>query len=124
MEKREMKTYEKRAKYLLVIWIVSYILFNIGSTFYVSCQRVFAQNDPTAVVGGFHFFTFGLFVLYFIPLLAVTRYFLKRSDSKKLYIIVTAVLIWLIISTVFLLAYIFLAYVFPDLIAEITSLIQ
>lgn len=123
MEKREMKTYERRAKYLLITWVVSFILFNIGSTFYVSFQQVFTENDPTAFVSGFHFFTFGLFVLYFIPLLSVARHFLKRSDSRKLYIIVTAILIWLIISTGILLASIVFAYAFPDLFAGITSLI-
>ena len=124
MAKREIKIHEKKVKCLLVIWVVSFILFNIGSTFYVSFQRVFAQNDPAAAVGGFHFFTFALFALYFIPLLSMIRHFLKRSDSRKLCVIVTAVLVWLIVSTGILLAYIVLAYAFPGLYAGITSLIS
>ena len=111
---------KKISKGLLVRWIVCYVIFSIGSSIYISYQQVINGNDPTVFVSELHWFTLGINALYFLPLMCVIHYLMKKAGSSKLHKVVTVILIWLGISTGLMFVSVILAYAAPEFFEALT----
>lgn len=116
-----MEKIEKLSMRLLVLWIVCFLIFSIGSSVYVSYQQAIVGADPTVFVSGYHWLSFGIITMFFIPLLCIIRHLSKISASIKLHKVVSIMLIWLVLSTGLLLFCIVFAYVAPDTFTALTS---
>ena len=116
MDKRDRLPYK-----LLIIWLVFVFIYSIGSSVYVSYQQVFVGNDPTVFVSGYHWVTFGVLLLFFLPLLCVIHHLAKKTAADKLYRVVSVLLIWAILLVGLFLLCIVFAYVAPDKFAKLTS---
>lgn len=117
-----MERRKKLSICLLKLWIVCFAIFSIGSRIYISYHQVIVGDDPTIFVGGYHLFTAGIILLFFIPLLCVIHHFSKTSTSVKFHKVVTVMLVWLVLSEGLLLFCIMFAYIAPEAFAALTSL--
>ena len=119
-----MDKIKRKAVNMLKLWMACVIMYSIGTSIYVSYQKVIIGNNPTIFVSEYHWFTLCVLILFFIPLLCATYYLAKKTDSKVLRTVVFAILIWLLLFLLLFIACIIFAYLNPQLFAELTSLAQ
>lgn len=77
--------YKQKAKRLLTVWVVSYILLGILSNIYAIYQRVVNQYNPIAMLSKYQLFSLFIMIFYFLPLLFYVIRFAKLGGMKKLY---------------------------------------
>ena len=92
-----MKSPKELAINLLKLWIACVLVYSVGSSIYISYQQVIVGNDPTVFVSGYHWISFGLMALFFLPMLCKIYHLAKQSDSALLRKVVFVMLIWLLI---------------------------
>ena len=76
--------YKKRARSLFGIWCALYVIFDVGSSIYVSYQQVFHNEDPSKFLSGFQLGSLAAILLFFIPSLFGIYKLTKCYESKKL----------------------------------------
>lgn len=68
---------------LLKLWIACILEYSVGSSIYISYQQVLIGNDPTIFVSGYHWVTFGVVVLFFLPLLCTIHHLTKKQTWRN-----------------------------------------
>lgn len=115
---------KKLAITLLKLWIACVLIYSVGSSVYISYQQVFVGNDPTVFVSGYHWVTFGVYVLFFLPMLYAIYRLVKKANMEKLRKVVVGLLIWLLLTLGIFLLCVVLVYAAPGLFSQITSLLD
>ena len=106
----------KKARLLFGIWCAFYMVFNVGSSFYVSYQQIHGSN-PTAFLSTYQLTTLAVISLFFLPTLFGIHQLTKQYDSKKLKRIVRWLLVVLSAWTVGMIICTIAAVIDPDFIA-------
>ena len=119
-----MEKTRKLAKGLFILWVVCFMIFNVGSSIYASYQQAIVGYDPTVFLGGFQLFTFGIVSLCFLPFMAVIHHLVKRSCSEKLRTISFYLLILMGIWDVCMLICTIFAYIAPETFASIIGAVR
>ena len=82
-----MKTHIVKAKTLSVVWLVSYLLYGVGSLLAFGPNVNMENLQLEAQI-----FTSLIVMLYFYPLLWIIRYHAKLAHMKRLFLIANIVI--------------------------------
>ena len=116
-----MEKTKKIAKGLSALWVVSFLIFSIGSSIYTSYAQVFRNFDPSDFTSDFHLLELGFSLLYLFPLLLVIHHFAKRAALPRFQRITVFLLVLLGSWCLCFLICVILAYAAPETFAAIIA---
>ena len=105
-------TYQKRAKILFRLWVISYIIYNVISNIYYLHQQNIMFNNPIVLLSKYQVLSLVIMIAYFLPLLITVFHYSKLADMLRFHSIVRFILIffsiWLMLMVLFTILAIFI----------------